>query len=245
MRNELQRAHAARRVAETLAWPAGRSCSTARLREAWAAYRYGLDAVVQGGSVAAGPRNPAVERRLRHAIALYEQAVAARPPGWPESGPAALVALASQGRAVSFAGDVGRLLILAKQMRAARGESDPERVRRAQAAAERRAIESCGPLLYRRAGGPRLVSPEHRRQQVRDRVLLGGGDPASWPNASLAAEHLGIPSPPLTVPDPFDELDGRGARAQRYRAELAAGRFALRSDWTALTFPTPKEASRR
>lgn len=244
-RDQLQRAHARCRVAETLAWPVGRSCPIARLREAWAAYRHGLDAVVQGGSVTAGPRSHAVERRLRGAIALYEQHAAACPPGWPTSGPAALLALASQHRAATFAGDVARLLILAKQMRAIAAERDPERLRRARARAERRATDAVGPLRYRRAGAPRLVSPEHRRQQVRDRVLLDGGDPAGWPNADLAGEFRGIPSPPLSGADSFDELDGRGARARRHRAALAAGQFALSSDWTALTSPTPKEALRR
>jgi hypothetical protein len=91
-----------------------------------------------------------------------------------------------------------------------------------------------------------LVSPEHRRQQIRDRVLLLGRDPAAWPNADLAAAALGVASPPLAGPDPFDDLDGRGARAARYRAELTAGRFELPPDWTALPpTPRPTEASPR
>jgi hypothetical protein len=75
---------------------------------------------------------------------------------------------------------------------------------------------------------------------------LSGGDPAAWPNADLAGESLGLSAPALTRPDPFDELDGRGARVHRYRAELATGRFALPPDRAALPYtPRPKEASCR
>jgi hypothetical protein len=170
------------------------------------AYRHGLDAVVQGGSATAGARNAAVDRRARHAIALYEESATARPPGWPTSGVAAVLALASQQRAASFAGDVARLLILAKQMRAIAAEGDAERVSRSRTRAARRAAVSRGPLRFRRAEPPRWAAPEHVRQAVRDRVLLAGGDPAHWPNASLAAQSLGLTAPQLTAPDPFDEL---------------------------------------
>jgi hypothetical protein len=231
VRDRLQRDHAARRVAETLRWPSGHPCPTGRLREAWVAYRHGLDAVVQGGSVTAGAQHAAVGRRARHAIALFEQHAHQRPPGWPATGSAALCALASQGRAATFAGDVARLLILAKQMRAIAEAGDKAWLRRAQVQAERRSVRSASPLPFRRAAGPRLVAPEHRRQAVRDRVLLSGGDPSAWPNAALAAAAVGLPTPSLTGPDPFDELDGRGARAARYRADLPAGRLELAPDW--------------
>jgi hypothetical protein len=195
------------------------------------AYRHGLDAVVQGGSVTAGGQNAAVDRRARHAMALYEQHAHHRPPGWPATGSAALCALASQGRAATFAGDVARLLILAKQMRAITQAGDQAWLRRARVGAERRSAGSANPLRFRRAAGPRLMAPEHRRQEVRDRVLLDGGDPSAWPNAALAAAAVGLPTPSLTGPDPFNELDGRGARAARYRADLAAGRLELAPDW--------------
>jgi hypothetical protein len=117
-RTGLRREHAARRVRELLVWPVGHACPIGRLREAWVVYRHSLDAVAEGGSVAAGARSGAVARRARHAIAVYEAFAEQRPPGWPASGVAALCALASQRRAAVFAGDVARLLTLAKGMRA-------------------------------------------------------------------------------------------------------------------------------
>ncbi len=65
---------------------------------------------------------------------------------------------------------------------------------------------------------------------MRDLVLLEGGDPAAWPNAALALAHLPAlvaGSVRLLGPDRFEELDGVGARAARYRAELERGRWRL------------------
>ncbi len=39
---------------------------------------------------------------------------------------------------------------------------------------------------------PRVETAEARRCRVRDAVLLGGRDPAAWPNAALALAHLAI-----------------------------------------------------
>ena len=57
-------------------------------------------------------------------------------------------------------------------------------------------------------------------------MLLAGGDPASWPNAELALANLpavGGQRVRLLEPDSFEELDGIGGRATRYRGELARG----------------------
>lgn len=246
LRDGLQHGHAARRVDELLNWPPGRPCPSGRLREAWVAYRHGLDAVVQGGSAAAGSRSSAVERRAQHALELYEQFAAHRPPDWPGSGPAALLALARQGRAASFAGDVARLLVLGKQMRAIALEGDPRLLRQSRARAKRRAVAPRGRLPYRRSEPRRWATPEQRRREVRDRILLTGGDPALWPNAALAGEGLAITAPALTGSDPFDALDGGTARATRYRAELAARRFELPPTWADIPHTTrPQEGSRR
>jgi hypothetical protein len=51
-------------------------------------------------------------------------------------------------------------------------------------------------------------------------VLLLDGDPAAWPNAALALAALPIAHLELLDCDPCEELDGIGARAARYRAEL-------------------------
>ena len=77
-------------------------------------------------------------RLVGRAIRLYEAHRASRPPGWPEGGAAALCVLADQARARSLAGDVARLLALAKAMRAVALEHDRDRLRRAQARAARR-----------------------------------------------------------------------------------------------------------
>jgi hypothetical protein len=107
------------RVGEVERWPAGRRCPLGRLREAWVAHRYGLAKAVDAGGALAGAVPPDLAVRVGRAIALYETFADERPPGWPRGGAAALGALASQRRADVMAGDVARLLVLAKGMRAA------------------------------------------------------------------------------------------------------------------------------
>ena len=159
----------------------------------------------------------------------------------PPSGPAALCALASQQRAASLAGDVARLLMLAKGMRAAARLRDPERTPRAVRRAQARGAVPDTRLQYRRAA-PSQETAEQRRRRVRDAVLLGGGDPAAWPNAELALgqlHHDGTPEPRVVGPNPCAELDGVGARAQRYRHELETGRWTLAAGWTDLIAQSP------
>ena len=78
----------------------------------------------------------------------------------------------------------------------------------------------------------------------KDAVLLAGGDPAAWPIAALALEHLpitpGADQVRLLDDDPCHELDGTGARAQRYRAELARGRWQLPKNWASDTARRPR-----
>jgi hypothetical protein len=248
-RTTLRREHAARRVREVVGWPVGQACPVGRLRESWVAYRYGLDAGAQGGSVAAGAGSVAAARRTGHAIAVYEAVAAHRPPGWPGSGAAALCALASQHTAAVFAGDVARLLVLAKGMRAAALEHEAARVARALAGARRRRAGAAAPIAFR-TGAARWETPEARRRRVRDALLLAGGDPAAWPNAELALCHMAElragreREPELTWPDAHGELDGVGARAERYRAELRDGRWRLPPAWPHATQPTTKEAQK-
>jgi hypothetical protein len=220
------REQAAGRVGAVVAWPVGRRCPLGRLREAWVAHRYGLAKVADCGTALAGPVGPVgpgLAARTGRAVALYETHADHRPAGWPVSGAGALCALAAQGRAVVFAGDVARLLSLAKGMRAIALADDATRLRRARERA--RARRAPRPGLQFRLPAPRFESAEGRRARVRDAVLLTGGNPASWPNAELALTHLpGIDAGPrLLEPDRCDELDGTGARATRYRAELARG----------------------
>ena len=85
---------------------------------------------------------------------------------------------------------------------------------------------------------------------MRDAVLLAGGDPAAWPNAALALDHLPalraarVSGPQLIDRDSYAELDGVGARATRYRAELARGDWQLPPRQTATPDPptNPQEA---
>jgi hypothetical protein len=161
------------------------------------------------------------------ATALYDAHAEHRPTGWPASGAGALCVLAGQRRAERFAGDVARLLGLAKAMRAVALE---RRLRRARARAVRRQAPTTVRLHFRLPAG-RAETAEQRRRRARDAVLLSGDDPAAWPNAELAVRHLpalrvdGAPS--LVGRDRVEELDGTGARATRYRAELARGLWRL------------------
>jgi len=230
-RTALRREHVLRRSQEVIVWPGGRTCPFGRLTEAWVTHRYGPAAAAETGATAAGPRSPRLAGRAGRAIALYEAFADRRPPGWPETGPAALCALAGQRRAAVLAGDVARLLVLAKGMRAAALMDDRQRLASGAARASRRQLAPDGRLLFR-TGAPRWESAEQRRMRVRDELLLAGADPAVWPNASLATQALRpgrrcTAEPVLIGPDPLAELDGVGARAMRYRAELAAGRWAL------------------
>jgi hypothetical protein len=247
----LRREHAANRVDAVVAWPIGQACPVGRLREAWVAYRHGLGAVAEGGSVAAGAQSPAVALRARHAIAVYDAFAVRRPPGWPASGAGALCALASQRRAAVFAGDVARLLILAKGMRAAALEHDAGRVACAAARAQRRDAASTAPVAFRLAI-VRWETAELRRRRVRDAVLRAGDDPAAWPNAELAERyHPQLRPEPAIGPalvgaEAFAELDGVAARAGRYRAELTTGRWRLDAHWQSSTStPDPQEVPNR
>jgi hypothetical protein len=223
----LRHSHAAARVAEVIRWRVGRVCPLGRLREAWVAWRYGLARVALRGAADAGP---VAADRVGGAIRLYEAHRGARPPGWPESGAAALCALASQRRAASLVGDVSRLLALAKAMRAIALENDASRLDHARVRADRRRRPATTGFAFRLQGA-RWETSEQRRQRVRDAVLLAGGNPAAWPNAELARRRLPRrhPEPALTGRDRLDELDGYGARAARYRAELARGVWDLTS----------------
>ncbi len=215
-------------------------------------HRYGLARVAESGAAAAGPNRPALHRLVRRAIELYEAHAEHRPPGWPTSGAAALCALAARGRADWLAGDVARLLVLAKAMRATALEHDHARLHRARERAARRKAPPEARIAFRTLP-PRLETAEQRRQRVRDAVLLAGGNPAGWPNADLALEH--VPAlraahgcdPQLIDRDRYAELDGVGARAQRYRTELTRGDWQLPPDWTttAHQHPDPKEATTR
>jgi hypothetical protein len=219
-----------------VAWPVGRRCPIGRMAEAWVAHRYGVAVAIEGGSGAAGARSAGIEKRLRRAIGLYEAFAGGRPRGWPEFGPAALCALASQERAGTLAGDISRLLILAKAMRATARLRDPARTQRASKRAEARSQVPQMPLRYRRAARTQETA-EQRRRRVRDVVLLRGGDPAAWPNAEPALSHLkhdrGTAEVRVIGPVTYAELDGVGARAQRYRHELETGRWTLAGGWDA------------
>jgi len=218
------------RVEEVTRWPAGRRCPLGRLREAWVAHRYGLAKVVDAGAALAGTVSPDLPARVSRSIELYEAFAERRPPGWPTGGAATLTVLAAQHRADAFAGDVARLLLLAKGMRAVTLAGDLRRVERARARAVARHAPPRGRLTFRTTvRPPRIESAQARRLRVRDAVLLLDRDPAAWPNAALALEHLpispGAAEVTLLDTDSYEELDGIGARAARYRNELERGRW--------------------
>lgn len=211
------------RVRAVAEWPAGRRCPLGRLREAWVAHRYGLAKAIDTGGAPAGAVSPDLTARVGRAVALYEAFAVHRPLGWPRGGAAALCVLASQQRATVLAGDVARLLVLAKGMRAAAQLDDARRVQRARARALARSAPSPAPLAFRIAA--RVETAEARRRRVRDAVLLLNRDPATWPNAELAIATLRIADLQLLDSDSCEELDGIGARATRYRNELKHDRW--------------------
>jgi hypothetical protein len=244
-RAALRLGHVVRRSQEVICWPRGRSCPFGRLTEAWIAHRYGPETAAETGAAAAGPRSPGLSGRAARAVALYDAFAEQRPPGWPDAGAAALCALAGQRRAAVLAGDIARLLALAKGMRARALAADSQRVERAAVRARRRRRAPDGRVAFR-TDRPRWETPEQRRVRVRDELLLAGANPAEWPNASLATQALGrggrhTVAPALIGPDPHAELDGVGARAERYRAELANGRWALPAGLVLTTPPHPQE----
>ncbi len=132
---------------------------------------------------------------------------------------------------------------------AARLAHDAARIAGARSRAVARGAAAASPSPWRfafRTGAPRRETAEQRRRRVRDGVLIAGGDPAAWPNAQLALAHfagaLGR-AVELVEPDRFEELDGVGARAARYRADLARGRWQLPHDLQHPIEPArPKEA---
>ena len=174
-----------------------------------------------------------------------------RPAGWPTSGAGALCVLAAQRRADRLAGDVARLDGLARGMRAIALEHDPARLARARERARRRHVPPPARFEFRVRRSERRgwETAEQRRERVRDLVLLAGGDPAAWPNAELAVRHhpalraTTAPEPVLVDRDRVEELDGVGARARRYREQLAAGAWRLPPDLPLDTDLKPKEAT--
>jgi hypothetical protein len=227
--DELRRSHASARVAEVMRWPLGRVCPLGRLREAWAAQRCGLARVVNVGAADAGAvRVPLVGRAIR----LYEAHRTERPPGWPESGAAALAVLGSQRRATRMAGDVSRLLALAKAMRAAAFERESHGSI-ALVPAPSRVLGRAAPL----AGRP----PSSAAVASATRSSSSATTQPRGPNAELALGRISGPDVRLVDRDRFEELDGYGARSARYRAELARGLWDLpSSDSTDLNEGAPR-----
>ncbi len=205
----------------------------------------GPERVGDHGSRDAGPTRPGILARAGRAMDLYETFAAHRPPGWPQSGAGALCALASQGRAATLEGEVARLLVLAKDMRATARHADAERLARAQRRAERRARGygyriAPGQLQFRfneeRRQRPRWESPELRRRRVRDELLRRGEHPGLSPHvfteAWQAVERHEAGKPTWGDPDSYRLPDGMTDRAQRYAREIADGQWTL-PDWWA------------
>ncbi|MDA0166284.1 hypothetical protein OM076_38825 [Solirubrobacter ginsenosidimutans] len=242
-RAEVLEPQVTQRISAVRSWPVGRRCPISRLCEAWVAHRHGLAMVRRSGTWLAGSVSPALVAETGRAIELYEAYAEERPPDWPASGPAALCSLGRLGRADRFAGDVARLLGLAKRMRAAALANDPARLDRCRARAERRTQPPRGRFVFRNSA-PRIETAEGRRGRVRDALLVAGANPGDWPNAELALAHhpalRDTAQPRLIEPEHCEELDGLAARAIRYRAELAAGRWRISADEPPTS--NPKEA---
>jgi hypothetical protein len=235
-------AQALQRAREIASAAPGRSWPPGRLREAWVVYHYGTairddwltphsgpERVGDHGAGDAGTRGRGQEDRAARAIALYEQHADHQPPGWPRAGAAALCVLAALGRADTLEGDIARLLVLAKDMRACTIVHDDERRARMTRRAMARAGTTRGRLSFRSPGPARWETIEQRRLRLRDELLFAGEDPSTWTIAA-AIEHRNYrnPRPELVDTDAVDqELDGARSRQLRYTDELRLGRWDL------------------
>jgi hypothetical protein len=234
----------------------GRGWGLGDLREAWVVFRFGPsvrdefltpisgpERIGDHGSADAGPRRPGQQQRAVAAAALYEQHTEHRPPGWPATGAGALCALAAQGRAATLEGDIARLLILARDMRACSLLQDDDRSHRMTARAARRtaAADDPAPRLGRRVP-PRFETAEQRRLRLRDELLLAGENPGHWTIAAALAHRFGLNvAADLIDPDVDKELDGTRARQRRYADELRQGRWELSPQLAERAAPTPDD----
>src|SRR5215211_1284602 len=185
-REELAVRQARRAVERVWSWPAGRPPALGVLAEAWALLRHGERRVAESwGRVGLGPLGRATARQAVAAIELYEAFAAQRPPGWPDTGPAALLVLAARGRAATLRGDLATLLILGKGMRAVALYTNLERVARARRRALKRAMPKQVRFAFRRPADRAGFSEpaELRRMRIRDEALLAGAHPGSTPTS--------------------------------------------------------------
>jgi hypothetical protein len=218
----------ARRAAERVwSWPVGRPVALGVLAEAWALARHGERRVAESwGRVGAGPLGRVTARQAAVAIELYEAFAAQRPPGWPDTGPAALLVLAARGRAATLRGDLATLLILAKGMRAVALHADPERVARARRRALKRAMPKNVRFAFRTvARAPTADWPEpaeHGRRRIRDAALLAGFHPGVEPDVLDALDR------PVDADERLPSSDGPDGYKARYLAWEARQRAARR-----------------
>jgi len=81
---------------------------------------------------------------------------------------------------------------------------------------------------------------------VRDELLAAGEHPGLWIDAEAAIRYRGLPDAEHLVGGTRDDaLDGLTARAERYRRELAAGRWQLPDGWHGEGARTRPPAPRR
>ena len=130
-----------------------------------------------------GPARRRSDRALR-------KGVEHRPAGSPTAGAAALCVLAAQGRRDTFEGDIARLLVLARDMRACSQINNDKHRHRSTARAAKRRQAPDTPMPFRSTQPPRWQTVEQRRQRLRDQLLLEGEDPADRTIATALAHRL-------------------------------------------------------
>jgi hypothetical protein len=247
-REQAARRKAIERAELLVGWPEGKPLPLATTADAWDAFRHGVDVVAERwGQRDAGPLTPRLAGQLREAASLYEAFSSRRPAGFPPSAGAALMVLAAQRRAEVLAGDVARLMILAKGMRAVALRDDHDRLRRAEQRAVKRHRRRTQPApgTMRLARPEALVAwihPEIQRRRRRDEDLLAltrlRDQLSDEQLREMAASGVTVARTLLedgTVPKAAPLDDGLAARARRFEADLAAGRWALPDGW-----PTPR-----
>ena len=125
--------------------------------------------------------------------------------------------------------------------------ADAARVERGRRRAERRAAQDQPPrrpwqqprarftFRFKQSERPRWERPELRRRRVHDELLRGDEHPGLSPHVFWEAWRAGVRHAAGGArdgdPDRYGLPDGMTERAQRYRRQLAEGRWALPDDW--------------
>jgi len=223
-----------RRCDEVAGWDLQRNWPSGRLREAWAAARYGPGLVADHGHATAGRLTREHYLRLRRAVARYQRNASAAPSGYPLGGLAGLLHLAALARDAedgprTLAYGIGALDQLSRRMRAlATAESLRRGERQVRHAHTRHSAgEPAAGLAYRTAPWPSWVVlddqglPRLTLTEALEEILItrGIGAPSRQAEQAVLRDALLLRYGSLPP-----NLDGRLQMAMRIRGQLPPSR---------------------